>query len=64
MSDRLLRRREVELETGLSRTTIYRKMDEGRFPRPRRLQGTRTVRWAEGDIAAWKASQPRAERRA
>ena len=53
---RLLRRREVEQETGLSRTSIYRLMDEGKFPRPLRT-GTRAVAWPTSEIEAWKASR-------
>ena len=34
MCDRLLRRREVEDMTGLSRSSIYRLMKLGLFPRP------------------------------
>lgn len=53
----LLRRKEVERETGLSRTSIYRKMEEGSFPRPRRI-GKRAVAWPMNEIADWKASRP------
>lgn len=53
----LLRRPEVERRTGLSRTTIYRLMDEGRFPRPRRI-GARAVAWQQHEIDAWQASRP------
>lgn len=56
---RLLRRPEVESETGLSRTSIYRLMEEGLFPRPRRI-GLRAVAWASAEIEAWKASRPEA----
>ena len=34
MHDRLLRRREVEKITGMSRSSIYRLMQDGDFPRP------------------------------
>ena len=34
MQDRLLRRREVEKITGISRSSIYRLMPDGEFPRP------------------------------
>lgn len=57
MSDPLLRRREVERETGLSRTSIYRMMSEGAFPRPRRI-GRRAVAWPASQIEAWKAGRP------
>ena len=34
MEDRLLRRRHVEEVTGMSRSSIYRLMQNGEFPRP------------------------------
>ena len=37
MQDRLLRRREVEKITGMSRSSIYRLMQEDEFPRPLRI---------------------------
>ena len=46
---RLLRRPEVQSRTGLSRSSIYSKMDAGEFPRPRRI-GKRAVAWLEADI--------------
>ena len=57
--DRLLRRREVEARTGLSRTSIYRLMREGRFPEPLKV-GPKAVRWPESEIADWLAARPRA----
>ncbi|KUR80803.1 AlpA family transcriptional regulator [Novosphingobium sp. FSW06-99] len=53
----LLRRPEVERETGLSRASIYRLMNEGVFPRPRRI-GRRAVAWPAAEIDAWKATRP------
>jgi prophage regulatory protein len=53
---RLLRRPEVERETGMSRSSIYRLMDEGQFPRPLRT-GHRMVAWSSAAIDAWKASR-------
>lgn len=58
----LLRRPEVERQTGLSRSTIYEKMEAGTFPRPRRI-GRRAVAWPEAEIEAWKAAQPVTEPR-
>ena len=55
--DPLLRRQEVEHQTGLSRTSIYRMMAEGTFPRPRRI-GRQAVAWPASAIEAWKASRP------
>ncbi len=56
----LLRRPEVERETGLSRSTIYERIAAETFPRPRRI-GPRAVAWASSDIEAWKAAQPLAD---
>ena len=57
MQDRLLRRRQVEEITGMSRSAIYKRMQEGEFPRPVRI-GPTAVRWRTGDIAAWVESRP------
>ena len=59
MSDRLLRRPEVEELTGLSRASIYRRMDSGKSPPPVRV-GSIAVRWKESDITAWMQSLPAA----
>ena len=40
MEDRLLRRRQVEETAGLSRSSIYRLMANGDFPRPVRIGPT------------------------
>ena len=60
MRERLLRRPEVERVTGLARTSIYRLMQSGDFPRPVKV-GPAAVRWREGDITAWVESRPIAE---
>ena len=57
MTDRLLRRREVERVTSMSRSAIYRLMQEGDFPRPVRV-GPAAVRWRQSDIAEWLESRP------
>lgn len=49
---RILRLAEVMARTGLSRTTIYERMAEGRFPRPVPL-GPRSVGWIESELEAW-----------
>lgn len=48
----ILRRRQVEKRTGLSRSTLYEFLKAGRFPRPIRL-GLRAVGWVESDIESW-----------
>ena len=56
--DVLLTRREVERRTGLSRSTIYRKMCDGTFPVPLKVS-ERAVRWRESEIRAYVDSRPR-----
>ena len=57
MQNRLMRRREVEKITGMSRSSIYRLMQESDFPRPLRI-GPGAVRWKASDIIAWIESRP------
>jgi prophage regulatory protein len=45
----ILRRKQVESATGLSKTTIYARIREKTFPAPVRL-GVRSVGWRAGDI--------------
>ena len=52
MVSSILRRPDVEAVTGLSRSTIYKWMDEGSFPKPVKL-GPRAVGWREADINDW-----------
>ena len=56
--DVLLTRREVERRTGLSRSTIYRKMRDGTFPVPLKVSA-RAVRRREREIRAYVDSRPR-----
>ena len=56
--DVLLTRREVERRTGLSRSTLYRKMRDGTFPVPLKVS-ERAVRWRDSDIRAYVDSRPR-----
>lgn len=51
---RFLRRAEVEARTGLSCTSIYRKIAEGGFPKPVPL-GQQAVGWVESEVAEWQA---------
>jgi len=64
-SDTLLRLPTVRARTGLGRSTIYRLIDEGLFPRPVQLQGTTLVAWVQSEVDAWIAERiaaPRAGR--
>lgn len=52
MSKSLLRLPHVQMRTGLSRSTIYLRISENRFPSPISLGG-RAVAWIESDIDEW-----------
>lgn len=58
--ERILRIPEVVEITGLSRTTIWRRVKSGDFPAPVRLGslGTRSVGWRESAIREWLESRP------
>ena len=49
---RLIRLKEVQHRVGLGRSTIYKRMSEGRFPKARSL-GPKCVVWVEAEIDAW-----------
>jgi prophage regulatory protein len=52
----ILRRKHVENRTGLSRSTIYLRIQEGTFPRPVSL-GSRAVGWPSNEVAAINAAR-------
>ena len=60
MTDRMITRGEVERLCSLSRSSVYRLMALGDFPRPRRV-GVRGVRWPESEVTAWLQSRPVAD---
>lgn len=49
---RILRIGTVLERTGLSRSTLYRKIEEGTFPRQVRI-AERAVGWRESAVAGW-----------
>ena len=49
---RFLRLPEVQRRTGLSRSTIYVRLERGLFPRPVSLGG-RAVGWIEAEVDEW-----------
>ena len=59
MEARILRRREVERLTLLSKASIYRQMQMGTFPMPLK-HGPRAVAWLAEEIHEWIARRPRA----
>jgi prophage regulatory protein len=56
MSSMILRLPSVKTKTGLSRSTIYQRIAEGRFPKPISL-GARAVGWVEAEVEAWLMGQ-------
>jgi prophage regulatory protein len=53
--NRLVRLPEVKDRTGLSRTSIYRKMDAGEFPPAIKLSKN-AVAWRETELERWIAA--------
>ncbi len=53
---RVLRLKEVMALTGLSRSSIYKGMQQGAFPKSAPLIG-RAVGWFEDEIALWQAGR-------
>lgn len=60
---KMLRRKQVEAITGLSRSSIYSKMETGTFPKQIKL-GERAVGWLGDEIQAWLASRVATTRQA
>jgi prophage regulatory protein len=53
-SDRIIRLKTVLARTGLSRTTLYRKMGEGTFPRQVKIS-VHGAGWRESAVNRWIA---------
>lgn len=56
MSETLLRLPAVKSRTGLSRSTIYKRIADGAFPKPVSL-GPRAVGWLKTEIDDWVDSR-------
>jgi len=54
----LLTLREVIAKTSLSKPTIYKRVDEGTFPRQVQI-GRNRVAWLQREIHAWIEAQAR-----
>ena len=61
MPRKILRLPIVLDRTGLSRSTVYQRVTEGKFPRPVSL-GARAVGWIEAEVEEWIAGQIEASR--
>jgi len=49
---RIIRLKEVIYSTGLARSTIYKYIGEGSFPKPVPL-GDRSVGWIDSEVQEW-----------
>jgi len=52
MSNRVIRRPEVQTLTGIPRSTLYAKIAAGDFPAPIKI-GQRAVGWREAEVNDW-----------
>jgi len=51
-TNRLIRRKEVQVKTGLGASSIYALMKQGKFPSPIHLS-IRRVAWIESEVDSW-----------
>jgi prophage regulatory protein len=63
MANSLLRLPEVKRRCGLSRSSIYSFIKDGKFPAPVSLGGPRAVGWPSQSIGSWVAERIAAGRR-
>ena len=60
MLEKILKRKDLERELKLPRSSIYAGMAKGTFPKPIKLEGN-AVGWLEPEIIAWQKKR-KAER--
>lgn len=53
---RIIRRPEVSRLTGLGKSALYQRMEQGHFPRCIKI-GERTVGWVESEVLSWIQEQ-------
>lgn len=59
---KLLRLAGVISKTGLGKTTIYKSIRDGKFPKPLHPTGGRLSAWEDSEIDRWIADQVAASR--
>ena len=57
MNYRIVRLKDVQRMTGLSRSTIYAQIAKGKFPKQIHLTGVRSVGWHESAVIQWIESR-------
>jgi prophage regulatory protein len=61
MLETFIRLEQVLTAMGWSRSTLYQKISDGRFPPPVKLdEGGRAVGWPESEVAAYQKARIRA----
>ncbi len=60
MSFRILRLKDVQRITGLSRSTIYAEIARGNFSKQIKLTGARSLGWHESAVIQWIESRQQA----
>jgi prophage regulatory protein len=53
---RILRRPEVEARIGFKRSHLYNLMNEGKFPKAKRI-GVRAIGWDSAEVEQWIAER-------
>lgn len=53
----ILRRRQVEMRVGLTRSLLYARIKAGTFPKPVQLGNSRAAGWLEHEVSEWIAAQ-------
>jgi len=56
MPFRILKRPATQLKCGLSKTALYDKIQNGKFPKPIKL-GPKSVGWLESELDQWIAAR-------
>ena len=49
----LINIKEVERSVGLKKSSIYERISNNEFPKPKKL-GSRTSSWVRGEVEEWK----------
>lgn len=49
----LINIKEVERSVGLKKSSIYERISNNEFPKPKKLE-SRTSRWVRGEVEEWK----------
>lgn len=58
----ILRRKQVEARTGLSRSSLYSLIAEEKFPKPISLTGAQAVGWIESEVEEYLRERVAASR--